>query len=73
MSKEVKLAAKMRAIADEDKLPPNHPLWTQAAALDICAELAFVPGGAKPGAHKAYQKAMLESRAILRRYKSRLK
>lgn len=73
MTKQVKLSAKMRAIADEDKLPVNHPLRAQAAALDICAELAFVPGGAKPGAHQAYRKAMLEAHAILRRYKSRLK
>ncbi len=70
-NKEVKLAAKMRAIADADGLSVNHPLRSRAAALDACAALAFVPGGAPPGAHQAYRHAMAEARAMLRAYKCR--
>lgn len=69
--KEVKLAAKMRVIADADGLSVNHPLRSRASALDSCAALAFVPGGAPPGAHQAYRHAMADARATLRAYKCR--
>ena len=66
--KEVKLAGKMRALAREDGLPANHPLYARAAALDIAAAKAFVLGG-EPGAHRAYRAAMDDARALFRDYR----
>ncbi len=69
--KEVKLAAKMRERAIRDGLPKDHPLFARAAALDICAERAFVPGGAPPGAHQSYRHAISDANAVFRDYKAR--
>jgi len=67
--KETKLAGKMRALARARNLPAHHPLIVHANALDIAASDAFVPGGARPGAHRAYQKAVRAAHALYRHYK----
>lgn len=69
--KEVKLAAKMRERAIRDGLPKDHPLFSRAAALDVCAQRAFVPGGAPPGAHQAFRHARDDANAVFRDYKAR--
>lgn len=66
--KEVKLAGKMRALARADGLPADHPLYARAAALDIAAAKAFVPGG-EPGAHRAFRAAMDDARRVFRDYR----
>ena len=67
--KETKLAGKMRALVRARNLPAHHPLIVHANALDIAASGAFAPGGARPGAHRAYQKAVRAANALYRHSK----